>query len=290
MIKPIKKAVLPVAGLGTRFLPVTKVVPKELLPIGSRPSLDYIVEEAALAGITEIILVVSSLKRGVAEYFDSDTMVDLMLSSTGKSALLDDLYRKFQGLRFRFALQDSPKGLGHAVLCARELVGDESFLVMLPDDLIYTGSGPSVSRQLISRYEASQGESVLALLPVTPEQVSAYGIIAGDRMSDDDYRVTHMVEKPAREKAPTGLAVVGRYVLSPQVFEALATIKPGALGELQLTDALVCLAEAGTLRGTLFEGRRFDIGVPAGLVEANMFYFKDHPLVQAMAREIVGTA
>ncbi len=286
MKSPVRKAVIPAAGLGTRFLPVTKVVPKELLPIGARPSLEFIVDEAVSAGIDEIVLVVSPLKIGIADYFRPDTAVDRALELKGKGDLLADLYAKYRGIRFTTAIQEEAKGLGHAVLCAREAVGDAPFMVFLPDDLVFTGKDPTVAEQMVSLYEKHPDQSVIALFEVPPEDVVHYGVAAGRSLSPDVISISQLVEKPRPEAAPSRLAIVGRYLLSPKIFLHLAAIRPGRLGEIQLTDGLAALARENSLLGYRFKGQRCDTGVPLGLLMAGLYHFRENPELRAFIKQI----
>lgn len=264
----IRKAVIPAAGLGTRFLPVTKIVPKELLPIGVRPSLDFIVEEAVIAGLTHLILVVSPQKIAIVDYY---------------RAVMDE---KYPGVVVEFAVQPEAKGLGHAVACAEAQVGGEEFMVLLPDDMIDTPEGPNVTQQMIALHTRSR-KSVIALMQVPREQVSAYGIVKGHQKESNVVELTQLVEKPKADEAPSTLAIVGRYLLSPQIFVSLRQERKGQLGEIQLTDALSDLAAQGQLLGYLFTGRRFDVGNPIGMTIANVFYQRHHPEIKNEIKKMI---
>lgn len=263
----IRKAVIPVAGLGTRFLPATALIPKELLPIGARPSLDFIIEEAVQAGLGSIICVVSPAKRAMFDRYREYV-----------SGLYPDSHMEF-------VVQDEAKGLGHAVLCAEHAVGNEEFMVFLPDDIIETGAEPKAAAQMIAVHDRF-GKSVVALQDVARDQVSAYGIATGTVTAPRVYALDSLVEKPSVEAAPSTLAVVGRYLLSPRIFPALRKERKGRLGEIQLTDALCDLAKAGDLLGYTFSGRRFDVGNPVGMAIAALFYHRDYPEIRAMIREL----
>lgn len=263
----LRKAVIPAAGLGTRFFPVTKMVPKELLPIGARPSLDFIVEEAIIAGLTHLIFVISPPKMAMFDRYRS---------------MMDERY---PGITFECALQEEPKGLGHAVACAESQVGDEHFVVLLPDDIIDTPEGPNATQQMLNLYKRSQ-KSVVALMQVPREQVSAYGIVKGYQKESNVVELTQLVEKPKAEEAPSTLAVVGRYLLSPKIFVSLRQEQKGQLGEIQLTDALGDLAAQGQLLGYLFTGRRFDVGNPIGMTIAALFYQQHHPEIRKAIQDL----
>ncbi|HLG19362.1 MAG TPA: UTP--glucose-1-phosphate uridylyltransferase [Bdellovibrionota bacterium] len=288
-MKP-RTAVIPAAGLGTRFLPATKVVPKELLPIVDRPALEYVVDELAQSGIDEIILVIGSEKESIFEHFSMGGPVEQLLEARGKLDLLKRHRELLKKVKFRKAYQPEPKGLGHAVWCAKEEVGHRPFVVVLPDDLIRSNV-PCV-RQLID-VTAKEGCSAVAVERVADDAVKSYGIVAGPDMdSGKPFRVETIVEKPSPKETPSRWAIVGRYVLDPVIFSALEKIDPGAIGEIQLTDGLAELARSKGLVAVPFEGRRLDVGQPPGYLEANMIYATDRkdlaPIVRRLAREIVG--
>src|SRR5579884_4021862 len=265
----IRKAVLPVAGLGTRVLPATKVIPKEMLPIVDKPTLQYVVEAAVAAGIEEIILVTSRSKRSIEDHFDSFPELEQALERKGKKKELD-LVRDAQRMAsFTFVRQSEPLGLGHAVLCAKDVVGDEPFAVMLGDNL-FDPSTPNLPR-LIELHEKHKG-SVLSLFECPPAQVSSYGIVAVEDIDTDTVKVNHLIEKPKPEQAPSNLAVDGCYVLTPDIFSILEQTPPGSGGEIQLTDALAKQAEAGRCYGFRFKGIRYDTGTPLGLLTTSIAY------------------
>jgi UTP--glucose-1-phosphate uridylyltransferase len=265
----IRKAVLPVAGLGTRVLPASKVVPKEMLPIVDKPTLQYIVEEAVAAGVEEIIFVTSRSKRAIEDHFDAFPELEAALERKGKRKELAEL-RALQGMATYTAVRQSePLGLGHAVLCAKELVGDEPFIVML-GDIIIPPETPCLP-QLIEVYE-QYGGSVLSLVPLPPEVVPTYGIAAVEDLPGDALKITHLVEKPALQEAPSDLGVYGRYVLTPDIFALLEQTPPGKGGEIQVTDAIEMQVRAGTCYGVRFTGQRFDTGTPLGLLTTSIAF------------------
>ena len=261
----IRKAVIPAAGLGTRFLPVTKSVPKELLPILDKPMLQYVVEEAAEAGIEQVIIVISPGKESIASYFQPQPDLDSRLSDSPE--LLDKVRHASNLARVSFVIQEQPLGLGHAVLTAREAVGDEPFVVILPDDIVV--HTPGVVAQMVEvsqRYNAG----VVAVEPMPWETVQNYGVVdavsAGERL----HKIRGLVEKPKREDAPSNLSIVGRYILPPEIFQCLERTKPGAKGEIQLTDGLLMLLEQAELFAYEFLGTRYDGGTPMGLLRASL--------------------
>lgn len=270
----IRKAVLPVAGLGTRVLPATKVIPKEMLPIVDKPTLQYIVEEAVAAGVEEIIFVTSRSKRSIEDHFDSFPELELTLERKGKRKELADLRALQEMATYTSVRQPEPLGLGHAVLCAKELVGDEPFIVML-GDIIVPPETPCLP-QLIEVYE-QYGGSVLSLVPLPPEVIPTYGIAAVEELPDHALKVTHLVEKPALEEAPSDLGVFGRYVLTPDIFALLEQTPPGKGGEIQVTDAIEMQARAGNCYGVRFTGERFDTGTPLGLLTTSISFALKRP-------------
>jgi len=259
----IRKAVIPAAGLGTRFLPATKAVPKEMLPVVDKPTIQYVVEEAVAAGLDDVLLITSHSKRAIEDHFDRAQELEEVLEAKGDSAGLELVRRSSELAAVHYIRQGSPKGLGHAVLCAAEHVGDQPFAVLLGDD--FTEPGYPLLRRMLAVRERFGG-SVVALMEVGMDQVSLYGAAAIDPTGEDDVvRVTDLVEKPAPEDAPSSQAVIGRYVCDPAIFDVLRRTPPGRGGEIQLTDALKTLAgmapaDGGGVRGVLFHGRRFDTG------------------------------
>ncbi len=261
----IRKAVIPAAGLGTRFLPATKSTPKEMLPIVDKPAIQYVVEEAARAGLADVLMITGRSKRSLDDHFDAVPELESILEAKGDEYRLAQVRRSTELANVHFVRQGQPKGLGHAVLCARHHVGDEPFAVLLGDDLI--DERDPLLTEMIALQERVGG-SVVALLEVEPEQVSAYGCAEIEPLADDTadhVRVTGLVEKPDPQHAPSNLAVIGRYVLHPAVFDILETTEPGRAGEIQLTDALATLAtlpaeQGGGVHGVVFRGRRYDTG------------------------------
>ena len=265
----IRKAVIPVAGLGTRFLPATKTVPKELLPIIDIPSIQYVVQEAVDAGIQEIIFVTGRGKDGIEDHFDEAPELEQILADRGQTATVDMLRRIAEMTEVVSVRQKKPLGLGHAVLCARDLVGDEPFAVMLADDLI-DAEIPGI-RQLVEIFTETE-ESVVALMKVPREEVHQYGVIKGKEVKPRLYAVEATVEKPGAKEAPSQLAIIGRYVLRPEIFSILQTLPPGRGGEIQLTDGLARLVQQRKIFGCEFTGDRYDIGDKFGFVRATVAY------------------
>ena len=265
----VRKAVFPVAGLGTRFLPATKAMPKEMLPVLDKPLIQYAVEEAAAAGIEQMIFVTGRNKRAIEDHFDRAPELEAQLAAAGKHDLLEQLMSATpRGVSFIYVRQPEPLGLGHAVLCAQPVVGDEPFAVILADDLI--DATPGVTAQLVQSY-ARHGASVLAVEDVPLADTSKYGIVAAQPMgSDGEERVTAIVEKPRPDEAPSTLAVVGRYVLRPEIFDELARTERGRGGEIQLTDAIARRVARGEVIARRFAGTRYDCGSKAGWLEANI--------------------
>ena len=259
----VRKAVIPAAGLGTRFLPATKAVPKELLPVVDQPALQYVVEEAAAAGLDQVVLVTNASKGSVLAHFQPNPDLETALERSGNAELLARVHAASQLAQVSTVEQDEPRGLGHAVLCAKDAVGDEPFAVLLGDDLI-DARDPLLQRMLQVR--AERGGSVVALMRVPQSEISKYGCAKVGELIGDAVIIDGLVEKPAVDDAPSDLAVIGRYVLDPAVFDVLAATPPGRGGEIQLTDALDVLAHrgfdgaGGGLTGVVFSGRRYDTG------------------------------
>ena len=263
----VNKAVIPAAGLGTRFFPITKSVPKELLPILDKPALHYVVNEALEAGITEIIIVTSPGKTALADYFNPDSDFQYHLEMNGDESLIFEMKRLSSMADIRFVTQDKPLGLGHAVLVAKSLVGHEPFAIMLPDDIVRNDTG--VLSQMLNTGEELSG-GVLAVEQVLWEEIGKYGVIDPHQLSEKYYQVKHLIEKPDISNAPSNLAIVGRYILSPNIFDSLECTVPGAKGEIQLTDALSQLLEYQEIYAYEFEGYRYDCGTPIGLLKASL--------------------
>jgi UTP--glucose-1-phosphate uridylyltransferase len=279
----IRKAVFPVAGLGTRFLPATKTVPKEMLPVVDKPLIQYAVDEAIEAGCDTLVFITNRYKHSVADYFDKAYELEQKLEKAGKSELLS-LIRDVlpRHVRAVFVTQAEALGLGHAVLCAKPVIGNEPFAVLLPDDLIWN-RGPGALKQMADLAER-ESASVIAVQDVPPEQTGSYGIVATRDFSGRHGAISAIVEKPKPEVAPSNLAVVGRYVLSGRIFELLEKTKPGAGGEIQLTDGIAALLAEQRALAYRFEGRRFDCGTRIGLVEATIQYALDHDDLSEAAR------
>jgi UTP--glucose-1-phosphate uridylyltransferase len=284
----VRKAVIPAAGLGTRFLPATKAVPKEMLPIVDVPTIQLIIEEAVAAGIEEIILVNGRQKGAIEDHFDVAYELEDTLAKRGKSDLLAQMQKISSMVRLVSLRQKHPNGLGHAVLCARDAVGDEPFAVLLGDDL-YDSARPAIG-QLIDT-SARAGMGAIAVMEVPAGQEHLYGVVAGEPMGEGLYRARDMVEKPAPGTAPSRLAIVGRYVLPPSIWPILAETKPGKGGEIQLTDALRELARTEGLCAAVLEGERHDAGDRLGYLRANLAYALKRPELRdgvlAMCREML---
>jgi len=273
----IKKCLFPAAGYGTRFLPATKATPKEMLPILTKPLIQYGVEEAISAGCNTMAIVTGRGKRAIEDHFDISYELEHQIKGTSKEPLLEEIRSVINSCQFTYTRQKEMKGLGHAILTGEALIGNEPFAVILADDLCDNDNGPSVLQQMVEVYERYNC-SVVALQEVPKEETSKYGIIEGKLIdqSDDIYRVSSMVEKPNVEDAPSNLAIIGRYILDPEIFDAIRTTKPGRGGEIQITDALMELAKKGRVIGYKFKGKRFDCGSVEGFVKAtNWFYEKE---------------
>lgn len=282
----IRKAVFPVAGLGTRFLPATKSIPKEMLPLIDRPLIQYAIDEARAAGIEQFIFVTSRGKSALEDYFDEAPYLEGELARAGKTDLLQSLAAtKMESGALAYVRQNRALGLGHAVWCARRLIGDEPFAVILPDDVI--AARTPCLRQMVEAY-AEVGGNLVAMMEVSPLQASAYGILELAPGQGALRRVTGMVEKPAPGAAPSNLAIVGRYILSPHVLARIESAAPGAGGEIQLTDAIAGEIGRRPVHGLAFEGRRFDCGSKAGLLQATVALAFARPDLHQSLREIVG--
>ena len=275
----LRKAVFPVAGLGSRFLPVTKASPKEMLPIVDKPLIQYAVEEAAAAGITEMIFVTGRNKRAIEDHFDKAYELEAELERKNKGELLDMTRSVLpEGVRCIYTRQAEPLGLGHAVLCAQPVVGDEPFAVILADDLM-DSEPPALAR--MAEIFARQNASLLGVEEVPPDQTQSYGIVTIDAMQGDLARIRGIVEKPKPADAPSNLAVIGRYVLTPRIFEMLARVTPGAGGEIQLTDGISQLLAHEPVFAVRLPGRRFDCGSKLGYLQATVEYGLRHAEVGA---------
>ena len=274
-MQKVTKAVIPAAGLGTRFLPATKACPKEMLPIVDKPTIQYIIEEALASGIKDILIITGHNKRSIEDHFDYNPELELNLREHGKDELLA-MVQEIGDINLHYIRQKEPKGLGHAILCAKSFVGNEPFAVLLGDDVVYNAEKPCL-QQLIDVYDAT-GASVLGCQTVPQEKVSSYGIVASEETDDGRiFKVRDMVEKPSVEEAPSRLAVLGRYVITPEVFAILEQTKPGRGGEIQLTDALKVLAQEQAMYAYDFIGRRYDVGDKEGYLEATVEYAPRRP-------------
>ena len=265
----VKKAIIPAAGFGTRFLPATKAQPKEMLPIVDKPSLQYIIEEAVASGVEEILIITGRNKKSIEDHFDKSVELELELESKGKKELLEQVRRITDMANIHYIRQKEPKGLGHAVLCAKSFIGDEPFAVLLGDDIVY--SEKPVLKQMIDAYDELKG-SILGVQEVATSDVSKYGIVDGSFVKDGVLKVNTLVEKPSPEEAPSNVAILGRYLITPAIFEILENTKPGKGGEIQLTDALKELATKEDMYSYTFEGRRYDVGDKQGFLEATVEY------------------
>lgn len=284
MTDTVRKAVIPAAGLGTRLLPVTKAVPKELLLVVDRPAIQYVVEEAVASGIEEIIFVTSPSKNGIVAYLSPAPELDAWLATQGKADLLADLNRLLSRIRVTCVFQEQPLGLGHAVLCARDAVGDEPCIVILPDDL--GEADPPLAAQLLQVYQQT-GTGVVALERMPREIIHRYGVIAGQERAPRTYEISDLVEKPPPGTAPSDLAIIGRYVLPPEIFPILAGVRPGAGGEIQLTDGLKELQRRRGLFGYEFTGRRHDVGTVPGFLETTIRLGLSNPATRDRVRTLL---
>ena len=269
----IKKCLFPAAGYGTRFLPATKAIPKEMLPVLTKPLLQYGVEEAISAGMDTMAIVTGRGKRAIEDHFDRSYELENQIDGTSKESLMNEIRTIVNDYTFSYTRQVEMKGLGHAILTGETLIGNESFAVILADDLC-DNEGDSVLAQMTKLYEKYQC-SIVAVEEIAPEDSKKYGVIAGDAIEDNIVRVTDMVEKPEPKDAPSNLAIIGRYILTPDIFDILRDTKPGKAGEIQITDALLTQAKQGKVIAYKFKGKRFDCGSVDGFVEAtNYFYNK----------------
>lgn len=276
-MKRVTKAVFPAAGMGTRFLPATKASPKEMLPIVDKPLIQYAAEEAVAAGITDLIFIIGRTKRAIADHFDKAYELEVELESRGKLEELENLRNMLpSNVNCIYVRQAEALGLGHAVLCAQPAINDEPFVVILADDLI--DAEPSVVRQMCDQYDQYQCP-IIGVQNVDPQDTGSYGIVASEPLSERLSRVTNIIEKPKPEDAPSNLAVVGRYVLTPRIFDHLRRIERGAGGELQLTDAIGSLLKEQQVLAYTFEGTRYDCGSKIGYLEATVEYALKHPEV-----------
>ncbi|MNZ70604.1 UTP--glucose-1-phosphate uridylyltransferase [compost metagenome] len=263
----VRKAIIPAAGLGTRFLPATKAMPKEMLPIVDKPTIQYIVEEAIESGIEDIIIVTGKHKRAIEDHFDNSVELEQILTAKHKFELLSEVRKSSDMVDIHYIRQKEQKGLGHAIWCARKFIGDEPFAVLLGDDII-SAEKPCI-KQMMEKYEQYQ-TSIIGVQRVPDEAVSRYGIVDGMPMEKAFHRVRHLVEKPSREEAPSNMAIMGRYILNPAIFEVLANQEPGSGGEIQLTDAIASLNRAEAVYAYEFDGVRYDVGEKMGFIQTTI--------------------
>jgi len=274
----VQTCLFPVAGYGTRFLPATKAIPKEMLPVLTKPLIQYGVEEALEAGCHTMAMVTSKYKKAIEDHFDTHTDIEASIAGSSKEALLEPLKRITEAASFTYIRQKEMKGLGHAILTGRPLVGNTPFAVILPDDLCHHGE-EGVLAQMTALYRQHPGHCIVAVEEVPEDDVSKYGIVEVERFAEHTasnlLRITNMVEKPAVEEAPSNLAIIGRYILIPEIFDVLEQTPPGKGGEIQITDALMQLAKEGKVLAYRFKGRRFDCGSVDGFVEATNFFYRE---------------
>ncbi|MDE5413781.1 UTP--glucose-1-phosphate uridylyltransferase GalU [Alkalihalobacterium chitinilyticum] len=263
----VRKAIIPAAGLGTRFLPATKAMPKEMLPIVDKPTIQYIIEEAIESGIEDIIIVTGKGKRSIEDHFDHSFELEQNLLEKGKFELLDEVQKSSKLVDIHYIRQKEPKGLGHAIWCARKFIGNEPFAVLLGDDIV-SADKPCL-QQMMEQYERYNA-SIIGVQHVTDEEVSRYGIVDASPIGERFYNVSNLVEKPKREEAPSNLAILGRYILSPKIFEILNNQQPGAGGEIQLTDAISGLNKQEAVYAYDFEGIRYDVGEKMGFIQTTI--------------------
>ena len=265
----VRKAIIPAAGLGTRFLPATKAQPKEMLPIVDKPTLQYIIEEAVQSGIEEILIITGRNKKSIEDHFDKSVELELELESKGKKELLEIVRGISNMINIHYIRQKEPKGLGDAICCAKHFIGNEPFAVMLGDDIV--DSKVPCLRQLMNEYEEYK-TTILGVQNVPIEETNKYGIVAGKHIEDNIYKVKDLVEKPDITKAPSNMAILGRYIITPNIFPILESIPAGKGGEIQLTDGLKELAKKEAMYAYVFEGRRYDVGDKLGFLEATIDY------------------
>lgn len=270
----VRKAIIPAAGLGTRFLPATKAQPKEMLPVVDKPTLQYIIEEAVDSGIEEILIITGRNKKSIEDHFDKSVELEIELEAKGKYELLAEVRRVSELVNIHYIRQKEPKGLGHAIYCAKSFIGNEPFAVMLGDDIV-DGSPPCM-RQMIDMYNQYK-VSILGVQEVSDEDVSKYGIVKGKQIEDRVYTVKDLVEKPTLAEAPSNIAILGRYIITANIFDILKDTKPGKGGEIQLTDALRELAKTEAMYAYKFKGKRYDVGDKLGFLEATVDFALRRP-------------
>jgi UTP--glucose-1-phosphate uridylyltransferase len=291
-MKPIRKAILPVAGLGTRFLPATKAMPKEMLPVVDRPLIQHVVDEARQAGIEHFIFVTGRNKGVIEDHFDRQFELELTLTERNRRAELELLARDLPGAgQTSFTRQQQPLGLGHAVWCAREIVGDEPFALLLPDVLVQAQRG-CLAQMLDAYQQLPDNANVIAVEEVPMDRIHMYGVVGVGKSQGRAFEITQMIEKPPREQAPSSLIITGRYILQPEIFNILADQTRGAGGEIQITDAMIRLARKQPFYGLKFEGRSFDCGSKIGFLAANIAYALERddiaPALRAEIKSLLG--
>jgi len=272
-IKMIKKCLFPAAGYGTRFLPATKAIPKEMLPILTKPLIQYGVEEALSAGCDTMTIVTSKYKKSIEDHFDTNTDIEQNIKASSKELLLNEVNNVIEKCTFSYTRQLEMKGLGHAILTGQTLIGNEPFAVILADDLC-DNNNQTVLAQMTKLHLQYPNSCIVAVEEISPEDTNKYGVIAGNNITDNIIEVTNMVEKPEPKDAPSNLAIIGRYILIPEIFDIIKTTKPGKGGEIQITDALLTLAKQGKVIAYKFEGKRFDCGSVDGFVEATNYFYE----------------
>ncbi|QUL54487.1 UTP--glucose-1-phosphate uridylyltransferase GalU [Paenibacillus tritici] len=269
----IRKAIIPAAGLGTRFLPATKAMPKEMLPIVDKPTIQYIVEEAVASGIEDIIIVTGKGKRAIEDHFDNSFELEFNLAEKQKWELLESVRKSSEMADIHYIRQKEPRGLGHAIWCARKFIGNEPFAVLLGDDIVE--SNKPCLKQMIEVYDQYRS-SIVGVQQVPWEEVSRYGVVDGSELAERVYKANRLVEKPKREDAPSNLAILGRYILTPRIFDMLGEQQVGVGGEIQLTDAISRLSEVERIIAYDFEGRRHDVGEKMGFIQTSIHYALQH--------------
>jgi UTP--glucose-1-phosphate uridylyltransferase len=283
MEKRIKKAIFPAAGLGTRFLPATKASPKEMLPIVDKPMIQYAIEEASACGIEEFIIITGKYKRAIEDHFDSAFELEESLKKAGKKRLIEEISR-LNHLNFAYIRQKAALGLGHAIFCAKPFVKDEPFAVLLSDDII--DPADTLLKDMIDLYRKLDAP-IIALQQIPKEDVQKYGVIEGARESDNLYKITNLVEKPKISEAPSDLAIIGRYILTPDIFDILENVGFGRGGEIQLTDALQGLLKKRSMYGYIFKGKRYDAGDKVGYLKATIDLALKTPGVSEQFKEYI---
>ena len=273
-MQTVKKAIIPAAGLGTRFLPATKAQPKEMLPIVDKPTLQYIIEEAVASGIKEILIITGRNKKSIEDHFDKSVELELELEQKGKQDLLEMVRNISNMINIHYIRQKEPNGLGHAINCAKSFIGDEPFAVMLGDDVV-DAEKPCL-KQLIEAYEEYH-TTILGVQQVANEDVDKYGIVEGKYIENGIYKVKDLIEKPDIETAPSNIAILGRYIITPEIFDILENTKPGKNGEIQLTDGLKALCKNQAMYAYVFEGKRYDVGDKLGFLEATVDFALKNP-------------